>query len=126
MNIEQLQNRLERLEQRQFWLLRTAGVAALVLAAGAVMAQVQPAPPPVRQPLPIAASSFELVDVHGRTRAVLRMEAGEPVLRFHDAAGAPALRLAVRGSDGVIEYTDGGQELSLMKPAHSAHPLTTR
>ena len=47
------------------------------------------------------------------------MEAGAPVLRFHDAAGGLALRLTVRGSDGAIEYTEGGEMLSLMKPAHA-------
>jgi len=129
MNTDQLQNRLERLERRQSWTLRAGSAAAIVLAAGALMAQVQPevpGVPPGTRSLPLKASRFELVDEHDQTRAVLRMEAGAPVLRFHDAAGGLALRLTVRGSDGAIEYTEGGETLSLMKPAQRAHPLTTR
>jgi len=129
MNIEQLHNRLERLERRQSWTLRTAGVAALVLAAGAVMAQVQPTPPlvpPGTQALPVRASSFELVDRDGHTRAVLRIDQGAPVLKLHDANGATALRLTVRGTDGSIEYVDRGEVLNLMRPAPRVNPLTSR
>ena len=129
MSTEQLQIRLDRLERRQAWTLRAAGATAIVLAAGALMAQVQPGMPgvpPDTRSLPLKASRFELLDERGQTRALLRMEAGEPVLRFQDAGGGPALRLAVRGSDGVIEYTEGGQVLSLMKPSQRVHPLTTR
>jgi hypothetical protein len=129
MHIEQLQNRLERLERRQSWLLRTAGVATLVLAAGAVMAQVHPTPPlvpPDTHALPVRASSFELVDRDGRTRAVLRIDQGAPVLRLQDANGATALRLTVRGTDGSIEYVDRGEVLNLMRPAPRVNPLTSR
>jgi hypothetical protein len=129
MNIEQLQNRLERLERRQSWLLRTAGVAAVVLTAGALMAQVQPTPPlvpPATQALPVRASSFELVDRDGHTRAVLRIDHGAPVLQLHDVNGATALRLTVRGTDGSIEYVDRGEVLNLMKPAPRVNPLASR
>jgi hypothetical protein len=128
MTIEQLQARVDRLERRQAWTLRSAAAAGVVLAAGVLMAQA-PAPPgvpPGMQSLPLKASSFELVDAHGRTRAVLRMDKGAPVMQFHDDVGSVALRLRVRGSDGSIEYADGGEMLSLMKPAHRVNPLTSR
>jgi hypothetical protein len=129
MNIDQVQVRLNRLERRQSLMLRAAGAAVLVLAAGALMGQVRPAPPmvpPGTESLPMRASSFELVDGNGQSRAVLRMEKGAPVLRFLDATGAAALRLTVRGTDGSIEYVDRGEVLNLMKPAPRVNPLGTR
>jgi hypothetical protein len=128
MTIEQLQARLDRLERRQAWTLRAAAVAGVVLAAGTLMAQA-PQPPGVPlavSALPLKASSFELVDAQGRTRAVLRMDKGVPVMQFHDGFGTVALRLTVRGSDGSIEYADGSEMLSLMKPAPRVNPLTSR
>jgi hypothetical protein len=115
MNSDQLQLRLDRLERRQSWMLRVGGTALLVLAAGAVMAQVSPVPPVVPPG-----------DQEGQTRAVLRMDGGAPVLQLHDAAGAAALRLTVRGTNGSIEYVDRGEVLNLMKPAPRINPLTSR
>ena len=129
MNTDQLQLRLDRLERRQSWMLRVGGTAVLVLAAGAVMAQVSPVPPvvpPGTQSVPVKASRFELVDQEGQTRAVLRMDGGAPVLQLHDAAGTAALRLTVRGTNGSIEYVDRGEVLNLMKPAPRLNPLTNR
>jgi len=125
MNIDHLQVRLERLERRQSWTLRAGGAAVLVLAAGALMAQVSPAPPGIES-LPVRASSFELVDRGGQTRAVLRMGGGAPVLELQNADGAPALRLTVRGTDGLIEYVEQGEVLNLMKPTPRLKPLTRR
>jgi hypothetical protein len=126
MTIDQLQARVDRLERRQAWTLRLAAAGGVVLAAGALMAQAQPGVPPRVLTLPVKASSFELVDAHGRTRAVLRTDKGVPVMQFHDESGSVALRLTVRGSDGSIEYADGSQMLSLMKPAPRLNPLTSR
>jgi hypothetical protein len=128
MTIEQLEIRLDQLERRQSRLLRSAAAAGLVLAVGALMAQapVPPGLPPAMQSLPVKASSYELVDAHGRTRAVLRMDQGAPAMQFQDATGTVALRLTVRGSDGAIEYVERGEMLSLMKPAHRVNPLTSR
>jgi hypothetical protein len=129
MNTDQVQARLDRLERRQSRMLRAAGAAVLVLAAGALMGQVPPSAqmvPPGTQSLPMKASSFELVDRQGETRAVLRLENGAPVLQFLDATGAAALRLTVKGADGSIEYVDGGELFNLMKPAHRLKPLTTK
>ena len=127
MTIDQLHARVDRLERRQTWTLRCAAAAGVVLAAGTLMAQA-PAPgvPPGVQALPLKASSFELVDAQGRTRAVLRLDKGTPVMQFHDGFGSVALRLTVRGADGSIEYADAGQMLSLMKPAPRVNPLTSR
>ena len=110
-------------------MVRGGGAAVLLLAAGALMAQVSPAPPvvpPGAQSLPIKASRFELVDRDGQTRAVLRMDADAPVLQLHDAGGATALRMTVRGTEGAIEYVDGGEVLNLMRPAPRMKPLTSR
>jgi hypothetical protein len=126
MTIDLLQARVDRLERRQAWTLRLAAAGGVVLAAGALMAQAQPGVPPRVLTLPVKASSFELVDAHGRTRAVLRTDKGVPVMQFHDESGSVALRLTVRGSDGSIEYADGSQMLSLMKPAPRMNPLTSR
>jgi hypothetical protein len=129
MNTDQLQCRVDRLERRQSWMVRGGGVAVLLLAASALMAQVSPAPPvvpPGIQSLPIKASRFELVDRDGQTRGVLRMDADAPVLQLHDAGGTTALRLTVRGRDGTIEYMQDGEVLSLMKPAPRIKPLTSR
>jgi hypothetical protein len=129
MSTDQLQFRLDRLERRQSLMLRAGSALAVVIGSAALMAQVEivpPVVPPGMQSVPIKASSFALVDRDGKTRAVLRMEGGEPVLSFQDARGGPALRLAVRGSRGVIEYSDGSEVLSLMEPAHRLSPLTTR
>jgi hypothetical protein len=123
MNTDQLQLRVDRLERRQSWMVRGGG------AAGALMAQVSPAPPvvpPGTVSVPVKASRFELVDRDGQTRAVLRMDADAPVLQLHDAGGATALRLTVRGRDGAIEYTHDGEVLNLMKPAPRMKPLTSR
>ena len=105
MNTDQLQTRLE-----------SAGTAAsrgccawgalpcIVLAAGALMAQVQPgaarraAGYAVAALQGVAASSSWIED--GQTRAVLRMEGARRSSSFSDAAGAAALRLTVRGTDG--------------------------
>lgn len=124
MNTYQLQAHLDQLERRQSWMLRVGGAAVLVLAAGALMAQVRPVPP--GEALPVKASSFELVDRDGQTRAVLRMNGENPVLQLQDAGGRAALRLTVRGTDGHIEYVDRGEVLNLMKPALRAKPLTSR
>jgi hypothetical protein len=124
-----LQLRLDRLERRQSWMLRVGGTAVLVLAAGVLMAQVSPVPPvvpPGTQAVPVKASRFELVDQDGQTRAVLRMDGGAPLLQLQDAAGAAALRLTVRGTNGSIEYVDRGEVLNLMKPAPRISPLTSR
>ena len=129
MNTDQLQFRLDRVERRQSWMLRVGGAAVLVLAAGALMAQVSPVPPvvpPGIQSVPVKASRFELVDRDGQTRGVLRMDGNAPVLELQDAGGAPALRLTVRGRDGSIEYVDGGEVYNLMKPAPRMKPLTSR
>jgi hypothetical protein len=128
MTPEQLQRRLDRLERRQSWTLRALGAGSVVLAAGALMAQAQSPPrtPPGTHSLPIAASRFELVDAQGQTRGVLRMDKNAPVLQLHDATGAVALKLTVRGADGAIEYVDGGEVLNLMKPAPRVRPLTSR
>jgi hypothetical protein len=125
MHTHSLQARLDQLERRQSWMLRVGGAAVLVLATGALMAQVRPVPPGAES-LPVRASSFELVDRDGQTRAVLRMDAGDPVLQLRDAAGRAALRLTVRGTDGHIEYVDRGEVLNLMRPAPRAKPLTSR
>jgi hypothetical protein len=129
MNTDQLQLRVDRLERRQSWMVRVGGAAVLLLAAGALMAQVSPAPPvvpPGTVSVPVKASRFELVDRDGQTRAVLRMDADAPVLQLHDAGGATALRLTVRGRDGAIEYMHDGEVLNLMKPAPRMKPLTSR
>jgi hypothetical protein len=128
MTIDQLQARVGRLERRQAWTLRLAAAGGVVLAAGALMAQAtaQPGVPPRVLTLPVKASSFELVDAQGRTQAVLRTDKGVPVMQFHDEFGSVALRLTVRGSDGSIEYADGSQMLSLMKPAPRLNPLSSR
>ena len=129
MNTHQMQARLNQLERRQTWMLRVGGAAMLVLAASALMAQVSPVPPalpPGTESLPVRASSFELVDRNGQTRAVLRMDGEDPALQLRDAAGAAALRLTVRGTHGQIEYVDGGEVLNLMKPAPRMKPLTSR
>ena len=124
MTIDQLQARVDRLERRQAWALKCAAAAGVVLAAGTLMAQAPP--PPGVHALPLKGSSFELVDAQGRTRAVLRLDQGAPVMQFHDPFGTVALRLTVRGSDGSIEYADDGEMLSLMKPAPRVNPLTSR
>jgi len=127
MTIDQLHARVDRLERRQAWTLKCAATAGVVVAAGTLMAQApSPGVPPGMHALPLKGSSFELVDTQGRTRAVLRLDKGAPVMQFHDAAGNVALRLTVRESDGSIEYADAGQMLSLMKPAPRVHPLTSR
>jgi hypothetical protein len=127
MTIDQLDERVDRLEQRQAWTLKCAAAAGVILAAGTLMAQApSPGVPPGVHALPLKGSSFELVDAQGRTRAVLRVDKGAPVLQFHDGFGTVALRLTVRGSDGSIEYADGGEMLSLMKPAPRVNPLTSR
>ena len=123
MTIDQLHARVDRLERRQAWTLKCAAAAGVVVAAGTFMAQ---APAPPGDALPVKASSFELVDAQGRTRAVLRLDKGTPVMQFHDGFGSVALRLTVRGADGSIEYADDGQMLSLMKPAPRVNPLTSR
>jgi hypothetical protein len=82
--------------------------------------------PPGTQLLPVKASRFDLVDRNGETRAVLRVDADAPVLQLHDADGATALRLTVRGRDGSIEYMQDGEVLNLMKPAPRMKPLTSR
>ena len=124
MTIDQLHARVDRLERRQAWTLKCAAAGGVVLAAGALMAQA-PAPPGVHA-LPVKGSSFELVDAQGRTRAVLRLNKGAPVMHFHDPFGNVAMRLTVRGSDGSIEYADDGEMLSLMKRAPRVNPLTSR
>jgi hypothetical protein len=129
MSTDQLQFRLDRLEQRQSWMLRVAGAAVLVLAAGALMAQVSPVPPvvpPGTRSVPVKASRFELVDRDGQTRGVLRMDGNAPVLELQDAGAAPALRLTVRDRDGSIEYADRGQVYNLMKPAPRIKLLPSR
>jgi hypothetical protein len=128
MTIDQLHARVDRLERRQAWALKCVAAAGVVLAAGTLMAQAPPPPgvPPGVHALPLKGSSFELVDAHGRTRAVLRLDQGAPVMQFHDPFGTVALRLTVRGSDGSIEYADDGEMLSLMKPAPRVNPLTSR
>lgn len=127
MTIDQLHERVDRLERQQAWTLKCAAAAGVILAAGTLMAQApSPAVPPGVHALPLKGSSFELVDAQGRTRAVLRLDKGAPVMQFHDAFGTVALRLSVRGSDGSIEYADGGEMLSLMKPAPRVNPLTSR
>jgi hypothetical protein len=129
MTTDQLQIRLNRLERRQTWILRAGSALAVAIASAALMAQVEivpPVVPPGTRSVPVKASSFALIDQDGKTRAVLRMEDGRPVLSLQDAGGGPALRLTVRGSDGVIEYSRAGEVLSLMQPAHRLHPLTTR
>ena len=127
MTIDQLHDRVDKLERQQAWTLKCAAAAGVVLAAGTLMAQApSPGVPPGVHALPLKGSSFELVDTQGRTRAVLRLDKGTPVMQFHDAFGTVALRLTVRGSDGSIEYTDGGEMLSLMKPAPRVNPLTSR
>jgi len=121
--------RLDRLERFQRRAIATGGIAALVTAAaafGAATRQGTAQFPPEGQPRPVKASSFELVDLGGRTRAVLRMQDGQPTLQFFDVSGAMALCLTVRGTDGTIEYAEAGQVLSLMRPALRAKPLTTR
>ena len=127
MTIDQLHERVDRLERQQAWTLKCAAAAGVILAAGTLMAQApSPGVPPGVHALPLKGSSFELVDAQGRTRAVLRLDKGARVLLFHDAFGTVALRLSVRGSDGSIEYADGGEMLSLMKPAPRVNPLTSR
>ena len=127
MTIDQLHDRVDKLERQQAWTLKCAAAAGVVLAAGTLMAQApSPGVPPGVHALPLKGSSFELVDAQGRTRAVLRLDKGAPVMQFHDAFGTVALRLSVRGSDGSIEYADGGEMLSLMTPAPRVNPLTSR
>ena len=121
--------RLERLEQQNRRLKRSAVVCLLVFTGVGLMAQTKKARTPAKPPAPAAAPApappapppgptiveaegFVLKDANGRVRAELSMAGTGPSLKLKDPAGTALVTLSL--NDG----TPGGPFLLLSDPQH--------
>ena len=131
-DIELVSIRLERIENRFRWMKGLAIITCIVIAAGAIMAQVRPLPPELPRPgevLPsgqlrveatprnpiveeeVRSQHFILVDTKGKERASLVADgAGSVFLVMFDAAGRTRANLSV-SNDGpsLVFYDPSGQ-----------------
>lgn len=119
-DLELLSIRLAKLETRFRWMKRAAILAALIIAAGAVMAQgvqelrLLQLPPPVEAE--VRSQHFVLVDAKGKERASFVADgAGSAFLVMFDAAGKTRANLSVANEGpSLVFYDPSGQARTIV------------
>lgn len=61
----------------------------------------------------IRTSNLELIDTNGRTRIVMRLEEGTPVLRFFDSSGRQTMSLVASNTRATVKLGPSGEQPQL-------------
>ena len=103
-----LEERVERLERRNTWLLAVAvGMAALAVIVWKGEDLLHPEPRTVGiSATTIQARGFALLDEDGQSRAVLKLLDHGPTLGFMDSEGSLRLAVGLEDDDGAITVFD--------------------